>query len=42
LGKADALATRLGEEFVSMRGKTMPQFLSVVDGASIRWRGRSW
>ena len=30
--KADALATRLGEEFVSMRGKTMPQFLSVVDG----------
>ena len=30
--KADALATRLGEEYVSMRGKTMPQFLSVVDG----------
>ncbi|HEY5634287.1 MAG TPA: M81 family metallopeptidase [Burkholderiaceae bacterium] len=30
--KADALATRLGEEFVSMRGKTMPQFLSVPDG----------
>jgi microcystin degradation protein MlrC len=30
--KADALATRLGEEFVSMRGKTMPQFLSVADG----------
>jgi len=30
--KADALAKRLGEEFVSMRGKTMPQFLSVVDG----------
>jgi len=30
--KADALATRLGEEFVSMRGKTMPQFLSVAEG----------
>ncbi|MEO7761602.1 MAG: MlrC C-terminal domain-containing protein, partial [Casimicrobiaceae bacterium] len=30
--KADILATRLGEEFVSMRGKTMPQFFSVVDG----------
>ena len=30
--KADALATRLGEEYVSMRGKTMPQFLTVVDG----------
>jgi microcystin degradation protein MlrC len=30
--KADALATRLGEEFVSMRGKTTPQYLSVVDG----------
>ena len=30
--KADALATRLGEEFVSMRGRTMPQFLSVADG----------
>jgi microcystin degradation protein MlrC len=30
--KADALATRLGEEYVSMRGKTMPQFLTVADG----------
>lgn len=30
--KADALATRLGEEFVSMRGRTMPEFLSVADG----------
>jgi microcystin degradation protein MlrC len=30
--KADALATRLGEEFVSMRGKTMPEFLTVAGG----------
>ena len=30
--KADALATSLGEEFVSMRGRTMPQFLTVADG----------
>ena len=30
--KANALATRLGEEFVSMRGKTAPQYLSVADG----------
>jgi microcystin degradation protein MlrC len=30
--KADALATRLGEEFVSMRGKTTPDFFSVADG----------
>ena len=30
--KADALATRLGEEFVSMRGRTMPEFLSVAAG----------
>ncbi len=30
--KADALASRLGEEFVSMRGKTMPEFLSVAAG----------
>lgn len=29
---ANALATRLGEEFVSMRGKTMPEFLSVAEG----------
>jgi len=31
---ADALATRLGEEFVSMRGKTMPQFYSVAGGVA--------
>ncbi|MCL4744368.1 MAG: M81 family metallopeptidase [Burkholderiaceae bacterium] len=39
--KADALATRLGEEFVSMRGKTMPEFLSVADGvdAAIAFEG---
>ena len=30
--KADLLATRLGEEFVSMRGKTSPPFLTVEDG----------
>jgi microcystin degradation protein MlrC len=30
--KADALATRLGEEFVSMRGRTMPEYLSIIDG----------
>lgn len=30
--RADALATRLGEEFVSMRGRTMPEFFSVTDG----------
>lgn len=30
--KADALATRLGEEFVSMRGKTTPQYFSVQAG----------
>src|SRR5258705_3907200 len=30
--KADALATKLGEEFVSMRGRTMPEFLSVAAG----------
>ena len=30
--KANALATRLGEEFVSMRGKTFPPFLTVDDG----------
>ncbi|WP_420393942.1 M81 family metallopeptidase [Acuticoccus sp.] len=29
--KADSLATSLGEEFVAMRGRTMPQFLSVAD-----------
>lgn len=30
--KADALATSLGEEFVSMRGKTMPEFFDVAEG----------
>jgi len=32
--KADALATAIGEEFVSMRGKTMPDYLGVEDGIS--------
>ena len=32
--RADALATRLGEEFVSMRGKTSPEFLSVAEGVA--------
>ncbi len=30
--KADALATTIGEEFVSMRGKTAPDYMSVEDG----------
>jgi microcystin degradation protein MlrC len=30
--KGDALATAIGEEFVSMRGKTFPPYLSVEDG----------
>ena len=30
--KADALATKLGEELVSMRGKTMPEFLDSPKG----------
>jgi microcystin degradation protein MlrC len=30
--KADALATAIGEEFVSMRGKTAPEYLSTEDG----------
>src|SRR5580692_7602002 len=30
--KADALATAIGEEFVSMRGKTAPTYLSTEDG----------
>ena len=30
--RADALATRIGEEFVSMRGKTLPRFYEVDDG----------
>ena len=32
--KADALATRLGEELVSLRGKTQPQALGVAAGIS--------
>src|SRR3546814_16215902 len=32
--KADALATRLGEEFVSMRGKTQPEFQAPADGVA--------
>lgn len=30
--KADALATKLGAEFVSMRGRTQPEFLTIADG----------
>ena len=30
--KADALATKLGEEFVSMRGRTTPEYLSIAEG----------
>lgn len=33
--KADALATKLGEEFVSMRGKTMPEFFTVEEGVRV-------
>jgi microcystin degradation protein MlrC len=33
--KADALATRIGEEFVSMRGKTMPEFFTVEQGVRL-------
>jgi microcystin degradation protein MlrC len=32
--KADRLATTIGEELVSMRGKTMPQFLDVPQGVA--------
>jgi microcystin degradation protein MlrC len=32
--KADRLATAIGEEFVSMRGKTAPPYLSVDEGIS--------
>ena len=32
--KADALATRLGEEFVAMRGRTMPEFFTVESGVA--------
>jgi len=31
---ADQLATRLGRELVSMRGKTVPPFLGIVDGVA--------
>ncbi len=30
--KADRLATEIGQEFVSMRGRTAPDYLSVADG----------
>lgn len=30
--KADALATAIGQEFISMRGKTAPEYLSMDDG----------
>src|SRR5713226_4194552 len=32
--KGDALATKIGEEFVAMRGKTMPEYLSTDEGIS--------
>jgi microcystin degradation protein MlrC len=32
--KADALATRLGQELVSMRGKTMPEFHDIKGGVA--------
>jgi microcystin degradation protein MlrC len=32
--KADAVATKIGEEFVSMRGKTVPDYLDVDGGIS--------
>jgi microcystin degradation protein MlrC len=37
--KADALATSIGEEFVSMRGKTFPTYHAVEDGisAALEW-----
>ncbi len=31
-GRADALATKLGEEFVALRGRTQPEFLTIADG----------
>lgn len=33
--KGDALATKIGEEFVSMRGRTMPTFYGVDEGISV-------
>lgn len=30
--KADAMATRIGQEFVAMRGRTAPDYMSVEDG----------
>jgi microcystin degradation protein MlrC len=37
--KADALATEIGEEFVSMRGKTVPAYESVEEGitSALEW-----
>lgn len=31
--KGDALATKIGEEFISMRGKTAPEYVSVQEGS---------
>ncbi|HJU29920.1 MAG TPA: M81 family metallopeptidase [Hyphomicrobiaceae bacterium] len=33
-GKADRLATKLGEELMAMRGKTMPQFFTIPEGVA--------
>jgi microcystin degradation protein MlrC len=33
--KADALATQLGKELVSMRGKTVPEFLDIATGVAL-------
>ena len=33
--KADALATRIGEEFVAMRGKTMPSYYGIDEGVKL-------
>jgi microcystin degradation protein MlrC len=33
--KGDALATAIGEEFVSMRGKTMPQYYGIEEGITL-------
>jgi microcystin degradation protein MlrC len=40
--KADALACKLGEEVVSMRGKTMPEFLGIAEAvaAALAFDGR--
>ena len=33
--KGDALATKIGEEFVSMRGKTMPSYYGIDEGIKV-------